>query len=150
MPVDALLTAESHYGRDPHAVRQLAVRLGGQVPPAALVFRHWHTGTPFLPQGVDLAKDPLTPRVYRGMWIVDCPCGGAQLTSKDDPRFFCIDCLNGGSRLWRRVDWPTGHQEVERILLARPDPASRNWQGEPVEQLRAENLARGMQDGVGR
>jgi len=62
----------------------------------------------------------------------------------------CPDCFNADvGRRWRRVAWPPDASAVERVLLARPDPATRNWTGEPLEQLRAENAERGLPPEVG-
>lgn len=79
-------------------------------------------------------------------WMVDCPCGGAQVISPDDPRFFCIHCFNGGDGWWPVV-WPEPAERaaIETLLNRRPDPHTRNWQpGESVEQLQGENLQHGI------
>jgi hypothetical protein len=71
-------------------------------------------------------------------WVVQCPgCNGAQLASRNDHRFFCVDCLNadnGGH--WLRVVWPKDHAEIEAALLQRPNPKTRHWRpGETVADL---------------
>jgi hypothetical protein len=79
------------------------------------------------------------------MWIVQCPCRGAQLAARSDHRMLCVDCHNAdiGGR-WRRVVWPADAEAIERVLLARPDPTTRNWTGETLAQLKAENTERGL------
>lgn len=71
----------------------------------------------------------------------DCP-GGVEYVWRRGPHlFFCAACLNRslGGR-WRLVVVPERLDEIERLLLLRPDPALRNWRvGEPVEALADEN-----------
>lgn len=90
---------------------------------------------------------PLLARVEHGRWLVQCDfCAGAQLASRGDRRFFCIDCQNaahGGK--WRRVVWPGDHADIESALLERPVPATRNWNpGETVADLHRENAEYGV------
>jgi hypothetical protein len=152
VPTEMLGTAESFYGRHgPQGtpLAELAAR-GLEIPPAGLVLRHWHGQQGrvrvFLPTAVDLAAPPAPVRVYRGMWIVDCPtCGGAQVAAAGDHRLLCVDCYNAdiGGR-WRQVTWPADAAQIERVLLARPDLETRNWTTETVAELQAENLQRGL------
>src|SRR5439155_17375452 len=68
---------------------------------------HWHRRD--VPQHVPDAHSSKTldAEVNKGRWIVRCPCNGAQLASKTDRRFFCVDCLNlWCSGKWARVRWP--------------------------------------------
>ena len=156
MPTEMLETAESFYGRHGPQGTPLAelAAQGLEIPPAGLVLRHWHGQQGrvrvFLPTVTDLQAPTVAVRVYRGMWIADCPCGGAQVAAAGDHRLLCVDCFNadiGGA--WRRVAWPADAAAIERALLARPDPDTRNWAGEPVSQLQAENAARGLPPEVG-
>jgi len=157
VPVETLETAESFYGRHGPQGTPLAelAAQGLEIPPAGLVLRHWHGQQGrvrvFLPTAVDLQAPAVAVRVYRGMWIVDCPsCHGAQVAASGDHRMLCVDCFNAdiGGR-WRRVAWPADAPAIERVLLARPDPDTRNWTGEPVDQLQAENAERGLPPQVG-
>lgn len=108
---------------------------------------HWkQPGPPPIPvRGKDASRTAAV-RVERGMWIVDCVCGGAQLACRTDHRVFCCDCGNapdGGK--WVRVNWPDRATlvEIEAALLSRP-PYNRNWSpGETVDDLLAENVANG-------
>lgn len=82
--------------------------------------------------------------VSHGRWIVRCPfCRSAQLASKEDHRFFCVECLNEvAGRRWVRVVWPEEPEPIEAALLARPERAFMHWRkGEPVEALLVENAA---------
>jgi len=88
---------------------------------------------------------PLLVRVNDGRWIVQCEvCNGAQLASRNDHRFFCVDCCNvshGGG--WRPVAWPAEHEAIEATLSARPLPNTRHWlPGESVADLERENVVR--------
>lgn len=85
--------------------------------------------------------------VVRSDWRVKCPfCAGAQVIEPGEP-FFCVDCLmqaNGFRPM--RVTWPENRDDIERVLLHRPDPLTRNWlpgQGETVDLLRLENQQHG-------
>ena len=78
-----------------------------------------------------------------GRWVVACECGGAQLASDHDLRFWCVDCRNasvGGA--WRRVEWPADAAAIDATLAARPDAETRNWVvGETAFDLVRENVA---------
>lgn len=102
----------------------------------------------FLPTAV--AKDaPVPASINHGRWIVACECGGAQLASEDDHRFFCVACLNerhGGK--WRPVTWPKDRDDIEAVLRERLTE-NVNWTPEEtVAQLVAENTTNGVTDGV--
>ena len=84
--------------------------------------------------------------VNEGRWVVDCPCSSAQLACRTDPRFFCYECGNSwADGKWATVIWPAEQDEIERLLLQRPDPRTRNW--EPQESsfdLAVENYDHGV------
>lgn len=109
--------------------------------------RHSQGVEPFAPPGVALDAS-VTPRVYEGAWIVDCPsCGGAQYASPEWDTFFCVDCLNAAvGRQWLRVEWPSPSDvaAIEAALGARPEFATRNWDySETIGRLLAENVIEG-------
>jgi hypothetical protein len=88
-----------------------------------------------------------TAAVNHGRWIVSCPwCFSASMAARFDHRFFCVECLNrpaGGK--WVGVDWPDNADDVESLLVMRPNPATRNWHAhETVADLLAENESRGV------
>jgi hypothetical protein len=91
-------------------------------------------------------SEPLPAWVSGGRWIVMCPCGGAQLASRKEHRFFCVDCLNaqvGGQ--WRTVRWPEEAEAIEAALLLRPEPHTRTWlPTETLADLLAENADHGV------
>lgn len=98
--------------------------------------------------------------VNHGRWVVSCPwgCNSAQYASRDDRRFFCVECDNGGGTVvthfvrpnhpqWVPVIWPSNADvaTIEALLSLRPETAAQNWlPGEPIENLAAENEARGV------
>lgn len=132
-------------------------RQGGS-PTYALLRKNW----PFweeefrTPQG--LADSPVAyAEVNHGRWIVNCPlpdpsqldkkCHGAQMASRAEPRFFCVDCLHRYEPTvrskWLRVVWPDEgmQKEIEAALSPRP-VKKMNWlPNETAMQLRAENAA---------
>ncbi len=75
--------------------------------------------------------------VNHGRWVVECPCGGAQLASRTDRRFLCVDCRNvlfGGK--WVAVEWPERAAALEAELMRRPLAPMRNWRpDEPMEAV---------------
>lgn len=88
-------------------------------------------------------------------WIAGCPdCRDAGRTSAEyvwlaTPLMFCVRCGNAaiGSR-WRRVALPDDRAEIERLLLARPDPESRAWHpGETLADLRLQNAVLELEAG---
>lgn len=85
-----------------------------------------------------------------GRWVAPCGtpgCGGASLAWENDHRVCCVSCGNAGAG-WHRVLWPANAELIDAVLAARPIPATRNWQpGEPLESLRAENVAHGLPAG---
>jgi hypothetical protein len=132
-----LSSAESHYLPPDELI---AAPVAGR---AALL--HWNDpGDPWLPK--QHAVDPRNPiEVYanHGRWVAECPvCHGAQLASRTDPRFFCVDCLNaynGGK--WVPLVWPEDVRAIEDALVDRATP-HRNWRtGENVSDLAADNEA---------
>ena len=102
-------------------------RLGVLAPPpeagarwAALA--HWTLpGSIPFPADTAISARSTTARVERGMWIVDCPCGGAQIACRTDHRFFCCDCGNavaGGS--WVNVSWPSVTETALAVSWSMP------------------------------
>lgn len=83
--------------------------------------------------------------VNRSSWAVNCPfCRDALVAQPGEP-FYCRNCLmqaNGGYA--REVYFPDERAEIERILLLRANPDTRNWAPhETVDDLKAENLEHG-------
>lgn len=89
--------------------------------------------------------EPLLARVYEGSWIVDCPCGGADFAWLAAGVTMCGSCGNMGKPMrgkWRRFVIAGDRRAIERHLLARPVPATRNWlPGETMGSLIRENAA---------
>jgi hypothetical protein len=114
-----------------------------------------------------LATDPrwrATVEMSFGRWVARCPrpgCGNGEsfgrcddgttggLTS--DGLFHCRNEHTpqggryDGCGLTCEADWPANLADLERLLLARPAPSSRNWQkGEMVADLMYENGIHGI------
>jgi hypothetical protein len=89
--------------------------------------------------------DALLVYANHGRWVVDCPCGSAQVACRTDHRFFCVECRNSwaGGR-WAPVVWPKQLDDIEGLLDARL-PKYAHWTpGEDVMTLVAENVAAGL------
>lgn len=91
--------------------------------------------------------DPSTLKGGDTRSIIACECGGAQLASRDDRRFFCVACLNekqGGK--WRPVTWPKKKDADAIEAQLRPRMTENaNWlPGESVADLVAENETNGV------
>jgi len=117
--------------------------------------RLWHQASR---QGVALppldavSGDPLVAVVDANRWIVHCPtCNGAEFVWKQTLLMMCATCWNGGNVLpytFRPVALPPRIKAIERVLMARPVPATRNWTpDETVADLEAENEANGLPKG---
>jgi len=91
-------------------------------------------------------KERLVAYVNHSRWVVDCPCGSAQLASRNDRRFWCTDCHNAWAQgKWASVDWPKDAEDIEALLLQRPEAKTRNWH--PTEDLMAlvaQNVTHGL------
>jgi hypothetical protein len=134
-------------------------RFAGSTAPERIVLRYWHMET----SGFHIAfSDKVSSaaltyaRVDLGRWICDCPwCGSAQNASREDHRFFCVECGNspaGGQ--WISVVWPSESDiaEIEDLLGRRhkrnqwytpADAATApdHFVRETIADLAAENVA---------
>jgi hypothetical protein len=105
-----------------------------------------------LPRLDVVSGEPLPAIVNSNRWIVECPdCNGAEMAWKQWPLFVCATCWNGAAEVpytFRPVRFPEYETAIERVLMARPVPATRNWlPGESVADLEAENAAHGLPKG---
>ena len=93
-----------------------------------------------------LTKSRKRPRAYvsAGRWVADCPeCSGGIAAWAEHPRGCCLDC---GTIYTLRFPSEEERRDAEKVLMARPDDATRSWfchQGETVADLKGENLIRG-------
>jgi hypothetical protein len=82
-------------------------------------------------------------RVNWSRWVADCPsphCASALQLYRDQPWFTCLDCGEVSE-----IEWPDMIEEIERILLMRPNPFTRNWEpGETLNDLYEQNLEHGV------
>jgi hypothetical protein len=105
---------------------------------------------------------PVYARVSDNRWIADCECGGAEAVDEEDPRFFCLSCLNNAvGNNSRTVIFPDDMEEIDEVLVAREDPLTRGFTSaeavmakprlselglvpESLETLEAENVVHGL------
>lgn len=123
-------------------------RFGGQSS-AEWVVLHPHFGCfkspSHLPSSTTNAATAYA-RVDLGRWIVDCPwCKSAQAASREDHRFFCVECRNVAVHsAWVPVFWPNEWEEIE-ALLAHRQVGNQWWSpGETLAKLEAENKEHGV------
>jgi hypothetical protein len=116
---------------------------------AETFLRNPHAWGPGVEQRIPTALSPhaLPVKANHGRWVVECPCGAAQMTGRTDPRFYCVECGNAlFDGKWVSVEWPKNAAAIEQELDRRPLVSNRNWfPGETVAVLRDEtksNLAR--------
>lgn len=143
--VDAEQAVTSHIVRDESTVTPELVKATAAEANVLLYYR----GNPDL---IPVALKARTAQagasvpvvVNNGRWIVECPSGdgGAQMASREDRRFMCLECLNAEvSGQWRPVVWPADVAGIEAVLSQRGQ-ANRNWlPHETVADLQAENEA---------
>lgn len=94
--------------------------------------------------------------MYGGRWVARCPrvpcmnaeqfgrCHDGNMGGLEGEVFRCRDEY-GGCGLTCPADWPPNVADVERLVLPRPVPATRNWlPGESLFDLMAENLEHGL------
>lgn len=80
-------------------------------------------------------------RVNWGRWVFDCPaCGGSGTAT---PQIATVICFDPCAAEYV-ADFPQDRDEIERLLMLRPDERNRNWAGESVEQLARENQHHGV------
>lgn len=95
------------------------------------------------PDDGQVARAKLNAFVNDGRWVVVCRCGGAQIVSPDDARFWCWECRPDE---WSPVIWPDEktRADAEAVLVERPEARNRNWRPweETVKGLAAENARR--------
>lgn len=97
------------------------------------VRRFWAIGAG---RPLEQTNDVLKAYVSHGRWVADCArCNGGTVAWIENPDAACLDC-----GAIARVEFPPDHGEIEAILLARPNPANRNWRtNDLVAQLLDEN-----------
>ena len=117
---------------------------------------------------LDLVSDarPIEVEVNHGIWIWRCPCTagrrpddvsrerghddappfGGGVAFVDDPLGYCPACENAEpDGAWRRLRFPDDREQLEALLMLRPDPETRNWwPGETVDDLRVQNAEHGV------
>jgi hypothetical protein len=92
-----------------------------------------------------------------GRWVASCPrpgCTNSECFGRCDDGstggltrngFTCRSGAYGGCGLQCAAVWPADVEDIERVILARPVPATRNWlHGETVLDLVAESVQHGL------
>lgn len=97
---------------------------------------------------VRLVSATVAARANWGRWIADClTCGSADRFRPGTPDMTCMEC-----GAYQEIVWPAESLVVgvERLLMMRPNPATRNWEpGETLHDLLAENVEHGVITGDG-
>lgn len=89
--------------------------------------------------------DAIMPTVIESTWVIKCPDCPEQIIYEPGEPFYCPECQNVKNDGYARpVKMPDERTEIERVLCNRDLPATRNWLGESVAQLKAENKAHGV------
>lgn len=95
---------------------------------------------------------PLIGRINQSQWIASCPCGAKGVPTPGGlvwrllPIVWCVRCENAAvGGLWRPVALPPDADRlaIEAVLLCRPRPETRNWDGETIDELVAQNREHG-------
>ena len=94
---------------------------------------------------VHTTKGRVAARVYSSMWIVDChACANAWHVERFQPDWECYYCGGHYEIVWPAHDTA---MSIERLLLMRPLPYTRNWMpGESLHDLVKENGEHGVFD----
>lgn len=95
------------------------------------------------PSDLAYSDQPLEAYVSDSRWVADCPCGGGLGCWPDHEKGCCYDCLTVYPITFPH---PKAVATAEAVLLARPEPGTRNWrphEGETINDLKAENLMHG-------
>ena len=112
------------------------------------IFGQTNVNMPKKVKKIDNFKRKISAEVNDGRWVGRCTneaCGGAQIVSPNDPRFFCTYCHNvDGDGEWLEVHFPEDWKEKEKILDRRPVRNQHMKAWETVEDLRQENRVRGL------
>ena len=81
-----------------------------------------------------------------GKWLIRCECRNAPSVHPEWKTARCMEC----GAVYRDIEMPANASEIEAVLVVRPHPANRAWLWpESVEDLRAENIAHGLEKPVG-
>lgn len=84
---------------------------------------------------------PVVAYIAWNRWVIDCECGAGNATDPANPFACCFGC----GAVHERVQFPPNVQAIERVLLQRVKPSTRNWfPQETVDDLIAENVAHGV------
>ena len=91
-----------------------------------------------------------------GHWVARCPrqgctnaekygrCDDGTIGGLDGQRFYCRES-HGGCGFTCGVTWPPNVSDIEKLVMPRPVPGTRNWvPGEDLHDLLKENIEHGL------
>lgn len=115
-----VVRAEAFYAPPP----ELEPDAWDLVPPAERVWRwvEYRQQRRVVPPEGFLLGESVWAGINHNRWVVDCPCGSAQVVTPDDPRFACTECGYG----WVTVTFPDDVAGAEDAITAEL-PHLRNW-----------------------
>ncbi len=95
----------------------------------------------------DHAVGSIFAEIIRSNWIVQCIFCRNGIIAQPGEHFYCPDCMMQGNGFKpMEIVWPESSErrEIERLLLKRIDPNTRNWfRHETTADLLVENLEHG-------
>jgi hypothetical protein len=110
-----------------------------QSQPGFMGFRHRN-----FEQGLIETGETVAAFINESRWVATCPgCGDGIACWPENPDCCCLGC----GRTYTAAFPPANERaQAERILLARPEEATRNWipGEESVTDLKVENVVRGL------
>ena len=81
-----------------------------------------------------------TPEIRQGRWLLKCKCGNYTHYDPEWKMSVCYEC----AAVYQRVEPPERWQDIEQILMLRPNKDNRNWVGETILELLTENIQHGI------
>ena len=110
-----------------------------------LLAKRW-AGTAPKPAWGREAGTALQAVVISSNWAVKCDVCREIIAAEPGEPFYCPNCQNQANGfLPRPVIWPEQRREIERLLLLRPDPGTRNFPADAtIVDLIADNEAHGL------
>jgi hypothetical protein len=97
---------------------------------------------------VDKKAPPLSALISGSDWIVICDTCRESVVIDYGEVYFCPNCLNaehGGKAREVVFPKPKDREQIEKLLVRRPNPNNRNWlPHETVKNIQDENEAHGI------
>jgi len=111
-----------------------------------LLQQRW-AGTAPRPDWNQTAGEPLPAVIIASQWAVKCDVCREIIAAEPGEPFYCPACQNQANSFRPRpVTWPAERREIERLLLLRPDPGTRNLPvGSTLVDVRLDNVVHGLE-----